>query len=740
MRLVKAGFLILVACTATFAGSAGKQAEKQAQAKAKVMVKDAKSLEKAGRLVEARKEYMQSEAVFETKDAVKGIKRVDDKLQEQVKNTIAAAQKLYAGGQFRAAADQLEHALTLETYTALVQRDLALCYYRLNDSAKAVDLLDQAAMATPDPKQRAKLLPLRTVFVTREDAPSLDKATRQRVIEFNQAATNLGFSATLDDPSADPAQPGAEPATGNDPVVTSRVAKIRPCLALESVKSSLDRSASSLFNLANCAETNARHEEAARFLQRYLELAPKALDGDEVRTRLGELQSLLSLSGPNADQVRKLFSSASRSIEERKYDRALDDLLKAENLAPDFALTQWRLGLFYEALGNVDEARTRFTRYQQLSPGDNTQHPADLHLQTLDARHAKYVEETDKARNLLAELLNLGLNLDFDQPKDKHWRPERAHVQKTRNEKKAEKEVGGFAVPYGYAQDQMAQAAEHLQRALSLFPLGAEANEMMAFIYLQANDGQSAIRCFDAVAGQHLPVAFYAECRGHKQDHAVRCELSQSGIRLIFLSSYNKRGQPSRPEVPAGRDGLGDLAVSPSFQRQDKFDALTLAQLDIKGVETKNGMVRLKLAERELSLSPVFLAALTPVEGPQARRFANSYTRLFARYPGLEESKLGKEGLTGMEKVRLGYEIASASANVAMTALFPAAAAFVAMEDAQTVFTLTRQVSGVMDSLHVSFGSWEKIVGEQQRMLVGDPFKTIPVDPPDLSFVSEIKS
>jgi hypothetical protein len=92
-----------------------------------------------------------------------------------------------------------------------------------------------------------------------------------------------------------------------------------------------------------------------------------------------------------------------------------------------------------------------------------------------------------------------------------------------------------------------------------------------------------------------------------------------------------------------------------------------------------------------------------------------------------------------MEKVKLGYDIASASANIAMTALFPAAAAFVVMEDAQTVFSLTRQVSGVMSSLHVSFGSWEKIVSEQQRILVGDPFKTIPTDPPDLSFVSEVR-
>jgi len=105
----------------------------------------------------------------------------------------------------------------------------------------------------------------------------------------------------------------------------------------------------------------------------------------------------------------------------------------------------------------------------------------------------------------------------------------------------------------------------------------------------------------------------------------------------------------------------------------------------------------------------------------------------------LEQSKLGKEGLTGLEEVKLGYDIASASANTAMTAVFPAAAPFVIMEDAQTIFSLTRQVTGVMSSLHVSFGSWDKIVDEQQRILMGDPFKTIPTDPPDLSFVSELR-
>jgi Flp pilus assembly protein TadD len=140
-----------MACTASSAANVEKQAGKQLQTRAKAMVKDAKALERSERLVEARKEYVQSEAVFETKDAVKGIKRVDDKLQQQVKMKLAEAQKIYAGGQYRQAADRLEGALLLETFTAAVQRDLALCYYRLGDSAKAVVLLDQAATGTPDP-------------------------------------------------------------------------------------------------------------------------------------------------------------------------------------------------------------------------------------------------------------------------------------------------------------------------------------------------------------------------------------------------------------------------------------------------------------------------------------------------------------------------------------------------------------------------------------------------------------
>ena len=259
----------------------------------------------------------------------------------------------------------------------------------------------------------------------------------------------------------------------------------------------------------------------------------------------------------------------------------------------------------------------------------------------------------------------------------------------------------------------------------------------MALIFLQANDGPSAMRCFDVVASQGLPVTFYAECRGHKLDHAAKCELSSSGARLIFLSSYDKRGRPTAPAFPAGKDGFGDLIVAPADKRDGQFDALTLTTASIAHVETKNGLVRVKFGEQakqELTLSPIFLPSYTPIEGPPARRFANTYTRLFMRYPGLEDSKLGAEGLTGMEKAKLGFRITETAVNMASAAAFGPGAAMMAFQEAQNAVSLARDLNRTMSSLHVGFAGWERLVSEQQNLLVGVPFKMIPTGPPDLSF------
>ena len=313
-------------------------------------------------------------------------------------------------------------------------------------------------------------------------------------------------------------------------------------------------------------------------------------------------------------------------------------------------------------------------------------------------------------------------------------RVKRARVKK-KEEAKARNRVGGFAIPFAYAQQQLGRASEHLQIALALFPLGAEANELMGLIFLQANDGRSAINSFDVVASQGLPVSFYAEMRGHKQDQAVKCELHRDGLRFISLSSYDKKGNPTPPSKAAGEDGLGDLVVEPAADRQQGFDSLDLTLVDIKKVETDKGVLKLKLAQQEITLSPIYLPSFTPIEGPPARRFANNYTRLFVRYPGLEDSKLGTEGMTGGEKFKMGYNIANSSIDIAMSGFTPISA----ISSVQDAIDITRTIHSAMASLSVSFATWERSVDDQQQLLAGKEFKTIPTQPANLAFVQEMK-
>jgi hypothetical protein len=353
----------------------------------------------------------------------------------------------------------------------------------------------------------------------------------------------------------------------------------------------------------------------------------------------------------------------------------------------------------------------------------------------LEAKRSKYDEEIDEAEDILADLFNRSMKLAFNGSENRSaLRVKRARVKK-KEESKARNRVGGFAIPFAYAQQQLGRASEHLQIALALFPLGAEANQLMGLIFLQANDGHSATKSFDVVASQGLPVSFYAEMRGHKQDQAVKCELSRDRVRLIFLSSYDKKGNPAPPSRPAGEDGLGDMVIEPSAPRQQGFDSLDLTLAEIKKVETDKGQLKLKLAQQEITLSPIYLPSFTPIEGPQARRFANNYTRLFVRYPGLEDSKLGTEGMSGGEKFKMGYNIANASVDIAMSGFSPIGA----ISSVQDAISITQTIRAAMTSLSVSFATWEKSVDDQQQLLAGKSFKSIPIQPVNLGFVQEIK-
>lgn len=760
--------MILLFSSSVAADNLEKTQKKELEAQVKVMTAEAARLEQAGQLPEARTKYAESQALIEVKDVTDAIKRLDDEIHKRVKNVLSESRKLYDARKFKEAAAVLEAGMKLQASQSVLSYDLALCYHQTGERDKALEYLRGAKAGTADPKQKQKLLQLLTFFTTGENGASSRDSDKDRINRANHLSESIGLEASLEDDNGteeisepDTANSSSSPSGISANNLTSNAPQAKPvvpvlktnrpagdhgdanagrrsslCNALGELKSTLANSASATFNLANCAETNGRTAEAIRLLEKYLEVAPQALDSGEARVRIADLKLLLTLPDQNGREIRRLYASAYSALAERKYDRALDAFNKADGLAPEFALTKWKLGLFHEALGNIDRARENLARYQQLTPDQSAKDEAALHLSTLDAKRSKYDEEIDAAEEIVSDLFNRAMNLTFNGDANRSaLRAKRARVKKKSDRAKAQGRVGGFAIPFAYAQQQLMRASEHLQVALALFPLGAEANELMGLVFLQANDGAAAMKNFDVVTSQGLPVSFYAEMRGHKQDHAVKCELNRDRLRLIFLSTYDRKGKAEPPAKPAGEDGLGDITVAPGEDRQASFESLDLSLSDIKRVETDKGLLKLKLAQHDITLAPIYLPSYTPIEGPQARRFANNYTRLFVRYPGLEDSKLGTEGMSGGEKFKMGYNIANASVDMAMGG-FSLVGAISSVQDA---ITIARTIHAAVTSLSVSFASWEKSADDQQQLLAGKSFKAIPTQPADLAFVQDVK-
>ncbi len=732
----------------TAADDQQKSQKKELEAAAKALNEAAKALEKSGKIVEARLKYAESLGYIELKDASQAISRLDDTLKTNAKSTIASAQKLYETGRYKEAAQGLEEALILQTLRPVLAYDLALCYIQLGERQKAVDYLDQAIAGAGSPKLRAKLRQTRSTFITAESSAQQNDSMKKQLEVFDHLAETLGNGSSTEDELGD--EEVLVEGDAPDPTASVRGAATKftatdagrngkpsrfssACTALQSLKETLAKSPAAVFDLANCAEDNNRPDEAMRFLGRYLELSPNALDATRVKQRIAELDELKSLPTESGVQVRALYAAAERSIEESQFDGSLLSYTKAAELLPDFPLTHWKLGLLQETMGNVKEARQQFTRCRELETDPELQKRADFHLGILDAKQEKYDEEVSEAEDIIADLWNRSMNLTFNGLENRSSLRARRGEYKKGN---ASKKLGGFTIPLPYAQQQIAGAAQHLQAALALFPLGAEANELMALVYLQALDGRAAIRAYDAVSSQHLPVSFYAEIRGHDLDRPAKCELSRDHIRFIFLASYDKKGMAKPPSRQAGQDGLGDLVIEARASRALNFEDFAFRLSDIKKVEAKDGQVFFKLEHDTYSVSPLAIAFYPPKEaGPFARRFSNDYARLFVRYPGLEDTKLGAEGLTGYEKFKIGMDIANAGMSTAMGG----AGAFSGIQDVITVVQTIRMLQTTMASLRISYAAWQTSVEEEQDVLLGNPFKPIPTEPVRLAYVHELK-
>jgi hypothetical protein len=181
---------------------------------------------------------------------------------------------------------------------------------------------------------------------------------------------------------------------------------------------------------------------------------------------------------------------------------------------------------------------------------------------------------------------------------------------------------------------------------------------------------------------------------------------------------------------------LGDLVIEPQASRALNFEDFAFRLSDVKKVQTVNGQIYFKLEHDTYELAPLAIAFTAPKEaGPFARRFSNGYARLFVRYPGLEDTKLGAEGLIGGEKFTIGMKIANAGMSMGMGGV----GAISAIQDVMTVVQTVRMLQRTMSSLKISYAAWETSVEEEQDVLLGNPFKPIPTEPVRLAYIHELK-
>ncbi len=491
MRLLPV-FLTFALCSPLAADDLEKTQKKDFEAQVKIMTAEAQRLEKAGKLVEARGKYAESQALIEVKDVTDAIKHLDDEIQNRVKSNLAASRKLYEARNYKQAAASLEEGLKLEAYQPVLAYNLALCYHQLGEREKALEYLNRAKLGTADPKQKQKLLQSITFFTTKETALSLKDAEKDCVSRVNTLAESIGVDASLEDSLGEDSLEDAEAFSATDSpapvetttaVVKTSATPAQPvragntsaghraslCTALGELKSTLAATPSGAFDLANCAEINGRDAEAVKLLEMYLEMSPEALDRKEIQMRIADLKSLLALPGQKGIEVRRVYASLYGSLAERRYDRSLANLNKATVLDPDFPLTTWRLALLYEALGNVDRAKENFARFQQLTPEQSAKDEAALHLSTLDAKRTKYDEEIDETQEIISDLFNRAMNLTFNGPENRSaLKAKRARTKKKTMRK--EQAIASAASPFPTpTPSNMSRAAEHLQIAWRSF-------------------------------------------------------------------------------------------------------------------------------------------------------------------------------------------------------------------------------------------------------------------------------
>jgi tetratricopeptide (TPR) repeat protein len=714
--------------------------QKQLKAKAKQLVAEGNALEEQGKLLEARDKFIDAEGVISTSEARDALSRVHDAIQQDVASAISEAHRAFDAGKIQDSISQLQRALGEDPSNPAAHFDLALCYAKLSDRSDAVAHLDLAAASLKHEKQNDQLLELRSATLMDVGAPASASEVNKPLADFNAAFLES-------DRAPGDAQTGTDPKTATEPH--------NLCEQTANLQKNFPDNPAVIFNTAKCAEEDGRLADAARWLGDYARLAPTALDRSDALVLEAEAASLAALPGDSGAVVRQHFATAMRYLDYRRYDRALAEYVAAETALPNFPLTQWQLALIYEAYGDVEHARERFAHFKQLEPDPQKQNDAQLHLDSLAGRRADYDGMIEDAQDMLSELLTRAMGLDLEGVKHKAKLSRHARHHASRRYKEAAN--ASEKLSPAYVDRQLTSAREILELATEIFPLGAEANEMLALIYLEGNNWPAALRCFDAVAAQGFPVSFYAQensAHDPRMVHGTKAEVGNNTMRLVYLSNYNNDKKIAEaPDVAAGDDDLGNLVVDAAEPPDLEAGAQTIAASDLLGVSTDKNFVVLKTKTDQIYLAPVYMLAAPPFEGPAARALGNEYTRLFIRYLGYEQAKLGKEGMTSGEKFKLGMSIAMIGLSVAGTVetmglggvsaygaglraadLVHALQVYRSAKMGLDIAKLTYRGSSLLGTLSVDTKTLEHAGQDQRRAIDGIRFRMIPSQPLQLKF------
>ena len=184
----------------TFA--ADKQQRKAKETEAKRLIGLGRTAEKLGRLLDAREQYLASEHVLFTEDAEKGLERIAQAADLQVKTLMTDAAQAYGAENFTKAAQLLETAGALHPGNLAIGCNLALTRYQQGNRDEALPLLDRCVGALRDKEPRRQLAELYTALVT-GDRATVASGVRQQVARLNDAILAESDKDVPDDDEAD---------------------------------------------------------------------------------------------------------------------------------------------------------------------------------------------------------------------------------------------------------------------------------------------------------------------------------------------------------------------------------------------------------------------------------------------------------------------------------------------------------------------------------------------------------